>query len=138
VMLADPDAWRLLTQIWMPRTKFGRPNIAGMSWVNIWETLAAKTPPEIINKRVLIEPDAMLQRIDVSESHSVCSARVEEGREREEIDISPIPLPVTVIIPDPVAALLLTDPLISKRNIEKSCDKVEVRADVDTKTRRLE
>ncbi len=101
-------------------------------------TLVAETPPETIKDRVLNEPEETLQRMDVSESQDVCSDRVKESCARKEMDESPIPFPNTVIIPDPVAALLLNNPLMSRSDIENSCEEDAPRDSADTTTRRLD
>jgi hypothetical protein len=122
----------------MPFISVSRPKIEGKSCVNTCVTLAAETPPEIIKNRVLNNPAATLQRTDESESQTVCSARVKESRVRIDMDRSPKPVPKNVIILDPVAALLIKDPLMSKRENEKSCEEDTAKEDKDTNTRRLE
>jgi hypothetical protein len=57
---------------------------------------------------------------------------------RIDMDRSPKPVPENVIILDPVAALLIKDPLMSKRENEKSCEEDTAKEDKDTNTRRLE
>lgn len=66
-----------------------------------------RTPADIADRQLPLAPMAAKLRTDVSDSHELCSARLEPPRAPTLVDRRPNPAPCTVKLLEPVDALLL-------------------------------
>ena len=110
VRLADPVAAPFI-----PRSELDRPLSVDMASV----ALPCRSPAVIRTALVPPSPAPILQRTDVSDSHSLASHPLPPVRPETDAPATPIPDPTTVTLDDPVAArFAMASPLACVRSAD--------------------